>query len=133
MLNDLLTSPLNSPVIDPEINESRMREVNEAVVQEVNEAVTGDVSESRVQNVNKAAGERSERLLKGSAELEARRQQALKEIAEVGGMMAAKKKAGKSGSSGELRFKHFRTTLFFLRPDLRRQSGSSRHIQVMPS
>ena len=75
-MNDLLTSPLHPPVIDPEINESRVKEINEAVV-------------------------RSERLLKEGeggrrrgSNLEARRQQAMQEIAEVGNMMAAKKKGG---------------------------------------
>jgi hypothetical protein len=70
VLNDLLTSPLNPPVIDPEINESRVREINEEAV-------------------------RSQRLLSAPEELETRRQQARRKIAEVGGMMAAKEKGGK--------------------------------------
>jgi hypothetical protein len=75
VLNDLLTSPLHPPaVIDPEINESRVKEINEAVVR--SERLTED----------KAARRRA-------SNLEARRQQAMKEIAEVGNMMAAKKKA----------------------------------------
>jgi hypothetical protein len=98
-LNDLLTSPLHPPsVIDPEINESRVKEINEAVV--------------RAERLTEAKGSRSERLTedKGSrrraSNLEARRQQAMKEIAEVGNMMAAKKKGR--------RRKFFTTFFFFL-------------------
>ena len=81
VLNDLLTSPLNPPtVIDPEINESRVKEINEAAVVRSERLLHGPMAEQRPVSLPQ--------------ELETRRQHAMKEIARVGSMMAAKKKAG---------------------------------------